>query len=61
MTCVPTKPHTRNGQQENSAGQTSCAASVVGNTPKNVLSASLQDRKVPGWAGTGVAQPVVTG
>lgn len=52
MTCVPTKPHTRNVQQENSTGQTSCAASAVGNTPKNALSTSLQDRKVPGWAGS---------
>lgn len=49
MTCVPI---TRNAQQENSTGQTSCAASAVGNTPKNVLSTSLQDRKVPGWAGS---------
>lgn len=52
MACVPTKPPTRNVQQENSTGQTSCAASAVGNTPKNVLSTSLQDRKVPGWAGS---------
>lgn len=26
MTCVPTNPHTRNVQQENLTGQTSCAA-----------------------------------
>lgn len=27
-------------------------ASAVGNTPRNVLSTSLQGRKVPGWAGS---------
>lgn len=41
MTCVPTRLHTKNVQHENSTGQTSCAASAMGNTPKNILSTRL--------------------
>lgn len=52
--CVPARLHTGNVQQEknNSTGQTSCAASVMGNTPRNILSTRLRDRRVRGWAGS---------
>lgn len=49
LTCAPTKPHTRNVQQKKSTGQTSCAASAVGSTPKNVLSTNLQESARLGW------------
>lgn len=41
MACVPATLHTGNVQQQNPAGQTSCAASAMGNTPKNKLSTRL--------------------
>lgn len=36
MACVPARLHTGNVQQENT-GQTSCAASVMRNTPKKYI------------------------
>lgn len=48
----PARLHTGNVRQENSTGQTSCAASAMGNAPQNILSTKLQDRRAPGWAGS---------
>lgn len=60
MTCVPTNPHTRNVQQENLTGQTSCAANRE-RSKECVKYQFARGVKCQAGLAAGVTQLVVTG